>query len=137
MAALQAQPVQAAQTEALNFRDWLAAQWPLALQALAVVLITLVVAAAGAAVRVAPTAAEPGPACSDIVSAGSPVYVWDGSTGTGTLGTHPGLGLRDELAQLGQERPRRRLVLLERLDALESLHHRACFVHASKLARIV
>jgi hypothetical protein len=45
-------------------------------------LITLVIAAFTAALLVAPTAAEPGPACSDIVSGSSPVYNWDDGTGS-------------------------------------------------------
>jgi hypothetical protein len=49
-------------------------------------LITLVIAAFTAALLVAPTPADPGPACADIVSGSSPSYTWDQSTGTGTLG---------------------------------------------------
>lgn len=48
-------------------------------------LITLVIAAFTAAILVAPTAAEPGPACSDIASGSSPSYKWDATTGVGTL----------------------------------------------------
>ena len=49
-------------------------------------LITLVIAAFTAALLVAPTAADPGPACADIVTGSSPAYSWDQTTGTGTLG---------------------------------------------------
>ncbi len=41
-AALQTEPVQAAQGEAVSFGQWLQAQWPLALQALLAVLVTLI-----------------------------------------------------------------------------------------------
>ncbi len=39
-AALQTEPAQAAQTEALNFGQWLTSQWPLALQAVLVLVVT-------------------------------------------------------------------------------------------------
>jgi len=48
-------------------------------------LVTLVIAAFTAALLVAPTAADPGPACADIVSGSSPNYTWDQATSTGTL----------------------------------------------------
>jgi small-conductance mechanosensitive channel len=42
-AALQATPVQAAQTDVVSFRDWLVSQWPVALQAVLIVVATFVV----------------------------------------------------------------------------------------------
>ena len=49
------------------------------------VLVALAVAATVAVVLVAPTAAEPGPSCSDIDHGSSPSYSWDANTGTGSL----------------------------------------------------
>ena len=42
-AAIQANPAQATQTDVVSFRDWLTGQWPVAVQALLVVVITLIV----------------------------------------------------------------------------------------------
>jgi small-conductance mechanosensitive channel len=42
-AAIQANPAQAAQTDVVSFRDWLTGQWPVAVQALLVVVVTLIV----------------------------------------------------------------------------------------------
>jgi small conductance mechanosensitive channel len=42
-AALQATPIPATQTDVVSFRDWLIAQWPVALQALLVIIATFIV----------------------------------------------------------------------------------------------